>query len=238
MHLLKKIFTASTGYWVHKLSTLPIGADLHVDIHDRLKFGPLKTIFDVGANTGQTWEWFRNIEPTAKIYCVEPVSETFEELKIKTRNDKNCILENFAFGELPGEKRIKLFDNSSLNSLKNIVMNSDSNAKEQTIKIITLDNYCNEKKITKIDLLKIDTEGYEINVLEGAKQMLSSANISMIYCEIGFLKGNNRNTNFGDLTEWLETKGYHFFGMYQLVSSNSKIEFGNALFVHQNVKNY
>jgi FkbM family methyltransferase len=236
MHLLKKILSATTGYWIHKISTLPIGADLHVDIRKRLKYGPLHTVFDVGANIGQTWEWFRSIEPGAKIYCFEPVSETFEELRKKTLKDKNCMLENIAFGNDPGEKTIRIFsDNSALNSLKEDVMNTDSNASEEIIKVDTLDNYCLNHNIDKIDLLKIDTEGYELNVLDGATKMLSSANISLIFCEIGFLRANNRNTYFADLTEWLAMRDYHFFGLYQLVSNGWKIEFGNALFAHKSI---
>jgi FkbM family methyltransferase len=239
MHILKKIFTATTGYWVHKISTLPIGADLYIDIHKRIKFGPLNTMFDVGANVGQTWEGFRHNEPNAKIYCFEPVLEIFKELKNKAGKDKNCVFENIAFGDVPGEKTIKLFgiEHSALNSLKDGLMNYDTNAREEIIKIDTLDNYCSKNRIDKIDFLKIDTEGYELNVLEGAKEMLSTASVSFIYCEIGFLKHNNRNTYFAELTEWLANKNYHFFGLYQMVSNGWKDGdyFGNALYVHKDI---
>lgn len=237
MHILKKIFTATTGYWVHKKSTLPIGADLFMDIHNRIKYGPLTTMFDVGANLGQTWEWFRNNEQGAKIYCFEPVAETFKALEKKTENDKNCILKNIAFGNVAGEKIIKLFEGeySALNSLKDDVMNTNIQAKEERITIETLDNYCFKNKISKIDFLKIDTEGYEMNVLEGAKNMLNAGKVSIIFCEVGFLKENNRNTYFADLTEWLANKEYYFNGLYQLVSNDYKIEFGNALYVHKDI---
>lgn len=240
MHLLKKIFSAATGYWVHKISTLPIGADLYVDIHKRINYGPLNTMFDVGANVGQTWKSFRDNELGAKIYCFEPVSGPFQELKNKTAGDKNCILENIAFGDVPGQKAIKLFeDYSTLNSLKDELMNPNINAREEIIKIDTLDNYCSTNRITKIDFLKIDTEGYEINVLEGAGTMLDNAQISFIYCEIGILKRNKRNTNFAMLSEWLAEKNYYFFGLYQLSSHGWKAGdyFGNAMYVHIDIYN-
>lgn len=230
------MFTAATGYWIHKISTLPIGSDLYLDIHKRIKYGTLNIMFDVGANIGQTWEWFRKYEPGAKIYCFEPVLKTYDELKAKTINDKNCVLENIAFSNEAGEKIIKIFSgNSALNSLKDDVMNTGLDAHEENIKIDTIDNYCFNNGINKIDFLKIDTEGYELNVLEGAMQMLSSANISIVFCEIGFLKSNNRNTYFADLVEWLSIRDYHFFGLYHLVSNGHKIEFGNALFIHKNI---
>lgn len=237
MHILKKIFTTITGYWIHKKCSLPIGADVFIDIHNRINFRSLDTMFDVGANLGQTWEWFRNNEAKAKIYCFEPISATFEVLKSKTEKDGNCILENVALGNEEGKKVVKLFDEeySALNSLRDDVMNLNSNAKEEIIKVETLDSYCLKSKIDKIDFLKIDTEGYELNVLEGASGMLDAGKISFVFCEIGFLRENNRNTYFADLTEWLAAKDYYFNGMYQLVSNGIKIEFGNALYIHKDV---
>lgn len=220
------------------MKTLPVGTNMYVDIHKRINYGPLHTIFDVGANIGQTWKEFRYNEPASKIFCFEPVAETFQELKNATKNDKNCIIENCAFGSETGEKMIHLFEpNSPLNSLRDDIMNSAKNARKEVVNIDTLDNYCATHSIQKIDLLKIDTEGYELNVLEGSKSMLDSNNISFIYCEVGFLKRSIRHTNFSDLTEWLADHNYYFFGLYQLVSNGWKDGdyFGNALYVHKNI---
>lgn len=238
MNILKRIFTSATGYWIHKLSTLPVGTNMYIDIHRRINYGALNIMFDVGANTGQTWVEFRRNEPLAKIYCFEPVLETFQELKKNTINDENCIIENCAFGSEEGEKTIHLFDkNSPLNSLRDDIMNSEKDARQEVIKIKSLDDYCKRNNIQKIDLLKIDTEGYELMVLEGSKNMLKSKSISFIYCEVGFLKRSIRHTHFSELTEWLADKGYYFFGLYQLVSNGWKEGdyFGNALFVHKDV---
>jgi FkbM family methyltransferase len=236
MNLAKKVFTNLTGYWVHKKSTLPVGADLHVDIHNRLKYGPLKLVFDVGANIGQTREWFRRMEPTATIYSFEPVLETFEKLKLNAALDEKCIVEHLALGDVAENKTITLFeDNSCLNTLKDEVMHSTGNSKREIIKVDTLDCYCEKRGIQRIDFLKIDTEGYELNVLKGAENMLNTSAISFIYCEVGFLRSNIRNTYFADLTEWLAAKDYNYFGMYGLVSNGYAMSFGNALFVAKHV---
>lgn len=214
---------------------MPIGADLFLDIHKRIGYGPLNTMFDVGANVGQTWEWFRDNEVAAKIYCFEPVLKPYQELRNKAGNDQNSILENIAFGEAGGERTIRLFNDTRLNSLKNEVMSNDMNCNEELITIDTIDNYCSKKNITKIDFLKIDTEGYELNVLEGAKKILGSAGISFIYAEVGFEKENKRNTYLAELTEWLAIYDYCFYALYQLSINDWKTEFGNALFVHKSI---
>ncbi|MFN9111280.1 MAG: FkbM family methyltransferase [Bacteroidota bacterium] len=233
---IKKVFSFLSGYWIHKQSTLPIGTDLFFDLTKRLQYGPLAIVFDVGANEGQTFSWIRHHQPAAKIYCFEPVQSVFNVLQKKTALSGNCVVEHKALGEKSGQKTIRLFDDYSvLNSLRDDLMNQNTKAKEETISIDTLDNYCAVNNIPKIDLLKIDTEGYELQVLDGASQMLASGAVSFIYCEVGFLRLNNRNTYFPDLCEYLAKKNYFFYGLYQVSDHNSNkgYSFGNALFVRK-----
>ncbi|MEQ1798595.1 MAG: FkbM family methyltransferase [Lacibacter sp.] len=239
MNSIKKIINKTTGYWLHKLSNLPVGADLFVDIHQKIKYPSVNVLFDVGANVGQTRNWFRFHVPAAKIYSFEPVKATFTQLQTSAAADANCVLENFALGDEAGEKTIRLFDGDMtvLNSLRDDVMNNAANAREETIRIDTLDHYCSVHGIKKIDLLKIDTEGFEINVLKGAQQMMQQGNISFIYCETGFQQSNQRNTYFPVLTEFLAAQDYYFFGLYQVDYHDWKRGngLGNALYIHKAV---
>ncbi len=166
MHFIKKIIGQTTGYWLHKLIDLPVGADLFVDIAHKLRYPSIQTIFDVGANIGQANRYFRYHVPDVRIYSFEPVWSTFDQLKQITGSDSNCVLEQLALGDEAGEKTIRLYDADMtvLNSLRDDVMNNAANAREERIKIDTLDHYCSVQNINKIDLLKIDTEGFEINV--------------------------------------------------------------------------
>ncbi len=239
MNLVKKIITKTTGYWLHKQSNLPVGADLFVDIHHKIKYPALNVLFDVGANVGQTRKYFRFHVPDAKIYSFEPVQTTFQQLQKSAAGDTNCVLENKALGDEAGEKTIRLFDGDMtvLNSLRDDVMNNAANAREETIRIDTLDHYCSVNQIQQVDLLKIDTEGFEINVLKGAEQMLQSGRISFVYCETGFQQSNSRNTYFPTLTEYLAQRNYYFFGLYQMDYHDWKRGngLGNALYIHKTV---
>jgi FkbM family methyltransferase len=238
MNLIKGIVAKTTGYWLHKLDTLPVGADLFFDIQEKIRYKPLDVLFDVGANVGQTRNWFRYYKPQAKIFCFEPVKSTFDQLLKNSTHDSNCVLENLAFAEKRGEKTIRVFEAelAVLNSLNDRLMNHRVGAREERIQMETLDHYCKINKIAKIDLLKIDTEGYDMNVLNGAKEMMEKTSISMIYCETGFQDSNQRNTSFTELTKFLENKGYFFFGLYQVDYSDWKNgnNYGNALYVHKN----
>jgi FkbM family methyltransferase len=237
MNLIKEIVKKTTGYWLHKLDTLPVGADLFWDIQKKLNYSRLDVLFDVGANVGQTRYWFRYYNPQAKIYCFEPVKATFATLQQNGKADQNCVFENLALGDVRGTKVIRLFEANLgvLNSLDDKLMNSDIAAREECINVEGIDEYCQAKNIAKVDLLKIDTEGYDINVLKGAERMLADGAIPLIYCETGFQSCNQRNTYFPTLVEFLEARNYYFFGLYQMDYHDWERgnHLGNALFVHK-----
>ncbi len=236
MHPLKKLFQLITGYYTHKVLTLPTGISIELDIKNKIGYDSINTVFDVGANTGQTVEWIRGFLPNTSIFCFEPIEDTFKKLKTNVASDKKVRIEQIAFGNTPGKKIVRLFEDFSyLNSLREDLMNADQYAKTEEITIYTIDQYCSERGIIHIDFLKIDTEGYEIQVLEGAEKLLSTRGISMIYCEVGFQSSNSRNTNLSELIKYLEEKGFYFFSLYQLMLEGwgKGDYFGNALFVNK-----
>jgi hypothetical protein len=139
-------------------------------------------------------------------------------------------------GENSEEVEIDIFEGpaSVLNSLKKEAMNQQGNLKE-TIQVKRGDDFCRENNITQIDLLKIDTEGFEIPVLKGFSKMISESRVKAIYCEVGFSPKNLRNTYVNDLMDFAAMNDFIFFGMYEV--SNIQIKrgtnYGNILFVNK-----
>lgn len=235
MHVLKKIFNKITGYWLHRKKYLPIGFILEFDIREKIGYGKVETIFDVGANIGQSYRFFRDIFGEAKIFCFEPVTSSFLQLAKSVEGDDKCRIENIAFGDQHTEIEIKLFDNNSpINSLKTELMNTARNAVSQKVQVTTIDIYCRDLNISSIDLLKIDTEGYEILVLEGCQSMINEGRIGMIYCEVGFMEKDKRHVKFNELSSLMSKYGFSFFGLYDLSIDSFYFGdyYGNALFIH------
>lgn len=166
----------------------------------------IHTIFDVGANIGQTALNYHKFFPTAVIHSFEPVSSTYEILKKNTMGIKNISPVNIALGMEKGKMLIALEENNEINSLKNLAHINDISAEE--IQINSGLNYCKNEKVTQIDLLKIDTEGYELDVLKGFDISFLSENVKFIYCEVGFNKDDIYKTHFSDLESYLKEVGF------------------------------
>lgn len=226
-----------TGYWTYNKKMLPVGADLITDLKEKIAID-LKIIFDVGANIGQTATYFSRQFPKATIHSFEPVSSTFQKLYSNTEGNKKINCHQLALSNVQEEIQIKLFDDdlSVMNSLKSHLQNGSENSKTETIHTETLDHFLISNSLDAIDLLKIDAEGYEIPVLNGAIQALRKNKIKLIYLEVGFSRKNARHSHFTEILNFLSEYGFSFFGLYEIHHYDFKNEnhFGNALFIHKN----
>lgn len=144
-------------------------------------------VFDVGSNIGDYAKLIRQYHPTADLHCFEPNPTTYVVLQKNLPNEKR--LNNLGLSDAPGE--LKLFfqkDNTTSvqatldpEILKNIA--GADNLSAVAVQLKTIDQYCNENNIQQIDFLKIDTEGFELEALHGAKDLLDAKKIKCIQFE-------------------------------------------------------
>lgn len=206
--------------------------------YDTLEHRKEMTIFDIGANIGQSCIEFRKHYCFADIYCFEPVNETFLQLTEtanKLENKSKIFCYNLALGSEDKTETLFLKENSLLNSLAN---NEASEANNQSIEvqIMTLDSFCSLHQIKKIDLLKLDVEGYEISVLKGAEKLLTSNLVTFLAVEVGFLQNDLQHTSFFDLHQYLNSRGYKLWGFYEQCRYKSSeglaLGYCNALYIN------
>ncbi|MFN4902834.1 MAG: FkbM family methyltransferase [Ignavibacteria bacterium] len=137
----------------------------------------LDRVFDIGANMG----WYSIISSRlarhGEVHAFEPVPFIFEKFKknISLNNENDIHVNNIALGrEKHGSIAMHTFDglyhgHSSMSTL---------NRTDYTtvhVPMTTLDSYCEEHGIGRIDFIKMDTEGAEMEVLAGAKQLMSGS---------------------------------------------------------------
>ena len=188
---------------------LPLGCDLIYDIKKKLEINCMNIIVDVGANIGQSQQIFAKAFPAARIYCFEPVLETFEKLKKNViGHNTHCICR--ALGE--EEKMSKMYLNIHGNHLMNSLNpNTNSTNNNIVVSVTTLDRFTKENNIKRINFLKIDTEGWDIKVLLGGKQLLKEMNIDIIQIEAGIHPENISHARFQDISSYLFALNYYIF---------------------------
>ena len=158
-------------------------------------------IFDVGSHRGESIDYFIKLKNLKKIQSFEPQKDIFLVLKKKYINNNKVILNQIALSQNEKYKDFYINDLSSTSTfsrlnkkslwlkIKNKILNK-KNPIINKIKIrsLTIDKFIKQKKIKKIDLLKIDTEGHELEVLKGALKTIKEHKVKFILIELHFSK--------------------------------------------------
>jgi len=174
------------------------------------------TVFDVGANLGDWTDLALEINPRLQVHCFEPSIATFQHLQARMGR---AICNNFGLSSTPGEMTLWVFeDDAGINSLyKRQGLEDGYGLAEQergeTVRLDTLDAYCQRVGVQEIDLMKVDVEGHELEVLKGATGMLSQGKIKRIQFEYGGCNIDSR-VLLKDLFEFLLPHGYAFYKVF------------------------
>lgn len=170
-----------------------------------------KLVFDVGAFEGDYTLRMNDNDHSLIIHAFEPNPNSFQSLKRNCEKYANIKLVNSAMSNAGGEAT--LFINSekgAINSLHQI--NKGKNAHLDKVKIMcdTVDRYCGENNIKFIDMLKIDTEGNDLNVLRGSIEIVRREGVGLICFEFNLL-ATFSHVYFNDFHEFLSPYGYELY---------------------------
>ena len=204
MALIEKIFN-------------PISSFHHKRISRYLNELDIEKIIDIGAHKGEFLENMLKIEKVNSFYAFEPQKNIFNELNEKFSKNEKITLFNFAMDKEITNKKLKINKLSMTSSLaeineksfylkiKNFLTFSKSNFEDEyEIQTSTVDKIFENVNLQKA-LLKIDVEGFEMNVIEGS--MVKLKEIPFILLENQF--GNHyKNNNFKDIINLLSKKNF------------------------------
>jgi FkbM family methyltransferase len=143
-------------------------------------------LFDVGANIGEYANLLGDtFGAEARIYAFEPSTPTWKVLKTHL---KHANIEAVNRGLSQAEEQVKLYRSQELSSMASVYPRQlpDATLSEyEMVTLTTLDQFCEERGIAFVDFLKVDVEGHELKVFEGATRMLSQGAIRFIQFEFG-----------------------------------------------------
>ena len=212
-----------------------------------------KIFFDVGANIGQTIERFLKIYNNPNIHSFEPTPELSDQLRIKYKDFKNIKINNCGLGNTNNKLIFNSYKSPVLNSFipirkkskfeqsRMLVSKSSDKDFEKKIEVnvTTIDKYCEDNQISYIDLLKIETQGFEDKVLEGAQNLLKKNKVLIIELSLIFGVAYNKTLSFYDVEKFLNLYNYKLIAISDPgnIISHSSYQ-TNLIYVNENIHNY
>jgi FkbM family methyltransferase len=237
---INRLFARSGWQFINRKTLerfiLPNRAGLaHLDFHhcldEIIPADEVSCCLDVGANIGQTAKKLRDYYPHSTIYCFEPVSATYESLREATGGDGKIQCFRYAVSNKSEEKvRIHLHPDSQCHSLG---VSPDSTGVTELVESITVDSFRKANHIPIIDLLKSDTEGFDLDVLQGARESLCAGLVRAVYVEVCFEPSDRSHSDFFAVAQFLEQCGLSFFGLFEQSTRENphRLFYANALFI-------
>ena len=191
-----------------------------------LKHFKIDLVLDVGANVGQYACMLMDHGYKEKIVSFEPLSVCHESLKAKSKSKNNWYIhDRCAIGAKSGEVEINISENLVSSSVLNILdthVQGEPSSKyvgKETVNVVPLDTV--ELPIASNNiLLKIDVQGFEMAVLNGASQVLERS--KLVSVEMSFVSVyDNNDVSWKDVVDFMDRKGFYLFGMQPAFTDNN-----------------
>lgn len=161
-------------------------------------------MFDVGACLGDTYIPFS--KSAWEVHAFEPNPPMFAKLAANPL--PNVWLNNNAVTDKGGE-RLPFYTSEESIGISSLLAFRNSHTQSAIVETVRLSEYCKEKGIEHIDFLKVDTEGFDLRVLQGLDWEIFRP--SVVVCEFEDAKTKELGYCFTDLATFLENLGYTIF---------------------------
>ena len=201
---------------LHKRNLDLITNPFPVRVTTALRWLRVDTVVDVGANIGQYSSSLRASGFRGRIVSCEPLSDAFAALAKRAASDPGWTAVHTAVGDKPGTLEINVAANSFSSS---VLPMADAHREaapgsefvgSQTVPVTTVEDLVREQDIEPArTFLKIDTQGYESRVLDGAGDLVGR--FPAVQLELSFVPLYEGQDLFGDLTARMERAGYGLF---------------------------
>ncbi len=203
----------------------------------------VRTILDIGANTGQFARLAREVFPGAAVYSFEPLPDCFESLKTALPAGSNFHPINCAVGEAEGTLEFRRAVHSPSSSFLKMTKLHEESFPESTggqeeralsVAVRTLDGVARELPLREPMLVKIDVQGYEDRVVAGGAETLRRA--FAVIMETSFVRLYEGQPLFEDMYQRMLALGFDYQGsIEQMVSpADGRVVQADSIFVRRN----
>jgi len=223
------------GYDLHRLPLSGLTLrDLEFDLPILVRSSD-PVVIDAGANVGQTIDLMKRTFSKPAIYSFEPNPDLVQDLR-NAYEIGGVVIEGVALGNSEGTATFYLSENSELSSLlepdrrKENPFAATRLRTQLSVEVTRLDSWLNKRPLKKIDILKIDTQGFDLEVLRGASAALDARIVEIVLIEVNFLSFYKGQSAFGDIVQFMKDNGYGLLTLYEIARVQSCIGWATACF--------
>lgn len=189
-------------------------------------------IADIGANIGLTAVDFARSTPKGRVICFEPSTTNYKRLvnHIDLNELKNVTAVNKGIGDAPGEYKLYTVCETNLGMnriLSNVEVGDEFNFEK--IVIGRLEDELKAERVEKVDLIKIDVEGFEFEVLKGAKSVLDKDR-PILFVELDDDNLKENNSSAAEVVSFLKAMNYKISSAAALTPLPDDFDFSNCHF--------
>jgi FkbM family methyltransferase len=193
---------------------------------------PSPVILDVGANVGQSIARFRRLWPQSVIHAFEPGRTSFSELQRRTAGAERVHLNEVALGASAGSRE---FQENSLGDMSSFLNPSEDAwgtiVDRYAVPVTTVDRYRAERSVGPVDVLKIDTQGFDLQVLQGAHDSFEQGLVRFVLLELIFANLYQEQARVDDVFRCLLDHHMHLVGIYDVHAVHGLAGWADALFM-------
>lgn len=197
---------------------------------------PHQCCIDVGANDGGTIKLLRRCLVAPCIHAFEPNPAVFAALQANHGMTPDVRLNRAGLGDSPGDLMLQIFTNHALNSFLSLSPDGrtrlESRDQPRTVRVpvMRLDDYAMIEKLDAIDLLKVDTQGFELHVLRGAEAQFAAGRVRAVLVELNFADLYVGQPKPAEVITFLDERGLRLVDFYEKCRHNPLMGWCTALF--------
>jgi FkbM family methyltransferase len=196
-------------------------------------------LVDGGACRGEFTQLLLDDFPSATIHAFEPNEPLAAELSRRFRSFANVHVWNRALHATIGAAELEVHADPGTSSLlprtqdaRRYFASGDAVVRRASVPTIDLDSFVRAHAPEGIALLKLDTQGSELDILRGARDALARGAIDVLYTEFFVVAHYAGAPLLGDLLVFLASFGYTLFDLFKgPTARNGQLRFGDAIFV-------
>jgi FkbM family methyltransferase len=194
-------------------------------------------VFDVGAYVGEFAAMIHGSFPAARVWCFEPFPSSYERIRTRFNGAEWLTVNNVAVSHRSGTADLMVGSDQTTNSLVSPVVTNGTFVTALptvVVQVTTLADCVREALGANpaLSILKVDTEGNDLNVLKGGEELLRSHRVEAIHVEVMFMEHFHGAPGFVDICHYLHGFAYRLFSFYDLKKNpQGQLRYGNALFL-------